>query len=120
MIITPTHPSAEATHAAVTMDNGANIIAAAKKLNRLWLNCFGDSVHLEISTSICVWSRSPSNEPVLHRRECALSWVAEEEPYKEAQTELRIPQHGLIIVCYKSYSNGLTAIILHIVVLSTI
>lgn len=31
MIIIPSHPSAETTHATVTMDNGTNIYAAAEK-----------------------------------------------------------------------------------------
>ncbi len=38
--------------ACITTDNGANIIAAVKKLNWPWLNCFGHNLHLAVTNAM--------------------------------------------------------------------
>ncbi|RXN10424.1 zinc finger BED domain-containing 1-like protein [Labeo rohita] len=38
--------------ACITTDNGANIVAAVKKLNWPWLNCFGHNLHLAVTNAM--------------------------------------------------------------------
>ncbi|KAI2662248.1 E3 SUMO-protein ligase ZBED1 [Labeo rohita] len=66
--------------ACITTDNGANIIAAVKKLNWPWLNCFGHNLHLAVTNAM------------------ASSWLKRRDLAK-AQAELQIPQHSLILDC---------------------
>ena len=38
--------------ACITTDNGANIVAAVRKMDATWLNCFGHNLHLAVTNEM--------------------------------------------------------------------
>lgn len=90
--------------ACITTDNGANIIAAVKKLNWPWLNCFGHNLHLAVTNAMSsVKERTARAMGLCHALAGAFSqsWLKRRD-LAQAQEELRIPKHGLILVKYHS------------------
>ncbi|XP_051997764.1 E3 SUMO-protein ligase ZBED1-like [Xyrauchen texanus] len=64
----------------ITTDNGANIVAAVKKLNWPWLNCFGHNLHLAITNAMArVKDRTARAMGLCHTlaysvQDCATRW----------------------------------------------
>jgi len=88
--------------ACITTDNGANIVAAVKKLNWPWLNCFGHNLHLAVTNAMAsVKDRTARAMGLCHTLVSTFSqsWLKRRDLAK-AQAELQIPQHGLILVSY--------------------
>ena len=79
--------------ACITTGNRANIVAAVKKMNWTWLNCFGHNLHLSVkdctarAMGLCHTLVGAFSQSWLKRRDLA-----------NAQAELQTPQHGLIMV----------------------
>ncbi len=89
--------------ACITTDNGANIVAAVKKLNWPWLNCFGHNLHLAVTNAMAsITDRTARTMGLCHTlvSKFSQSWLRRRDLAK-AQAELQIPQHGLILVSYK-------------------
>uniref|UniRef100_A0A9J7X3Z0 HAT C-terminal dimerisation domain-containing protein n=1 Tax=Cyprinus carpio carpio TaxID=630221 RepID=A0A9J7X3Z0_CYPCA len=87
--------------ACITTDNGANIVAAVKKLNWPWLNCFGHNLHLAVTNAMAsVKDRTARAMGLCHTLVSTFSqsWLKRRDLAK-AQAELQIPQHGLILDC---------------------
>lgn len=86
--------------AAITTDNGANMVAAIKKLDWPWLNCFGHNLNLAVTNA-------PKKEKERTERttgachsilgQFSHSWQRKRD-LKKAQQELRLPQNALITV----------------------
>ncbi|RXN13466.1 zinc finger BED domain-containing 1-like protein [Labeo rohita] len=85
----------------ITTDNGANIVAAVKKLNWPWLNCFGHNLHLAVTNAMAsVKDRTARAMGLCHTLVSTFShsWLKRRDLAK-AQAELQIPQHSLILDC---------------------
>ncbi|KAM4590974.1 E3 SUMO-protein ligase ZBED1-like [Odontesthes bonariensis] len=87
--------------ACITTDNGANIVAAVRKLQWTWLNCFGHNLHLAVTNAMAsVKDRTGRAMGLCHSLVSAFSqsWPKRRDLAK-AQAELQAPQHGLIMDC---------------------
>ncbi len=86
--------------ACITTDNGANIVAAVRKLGWPWLNCFGHNLHLEVTNAMTAENDCTSHT-IGHCRALVTvfsqSWQRKKWLQKE-QTELKLPQHSLVLV----------------------
>lgn len=90
--------------ACITIDNGANIVAAIRQLKWPWLSCFGHNLNLAINNSLAQQRASTDrafgvcravNITFLH------SWLRRRELQK-AQVEIKHPKHSLITVIFKT------------------
>uniref|UniRef100_A0A3P9LVT4 BED-type domain-containing protein n=1 Tax=Oryzias latipes TaxID=8090 RepID=A0A3P9LVT4_ORYLA len=84
----------------ITTDNGANIVAAVRKLGWTWLNCFGHNLHLAVTNSMKTEKdRTARAMGVCRNLVTAFpqSWQKKEKLQKE-QVEHNLPQHGLVLV----------------------
>ncbi|XP_078020895.1 E3 SUMO-protein ligase ZBED1-like [Epinephelus lanceolatus] len=87
--------------ACITTDNGANIVAAVKKMSWTWLNCFGHNLHLAVTNAIAsVKDRTARAMGLCHSLVGAFSqsWLKRRDLAK-AQAELQTSQRGLIMDC---------------------
>ncbi|KAK7918646.1 hypothetical protein WMY93_009930 [Mugilogobius chulae] len=84
----------------ITTDNGANIVAAVRKMDWPWLNCFGHNLHLAVTNAVSsTKERTARALGVCHTLVSAFSqsWLKRRELMR-AQEELQLPQQGLILM----------------------
>nr|XP_055037872.1 E3 SUMO-protein ligase ZBED1-like [Misgurnus anguillicaudatus] len=87
--------------ACVTSDNGANIVAAVRKLGWGWLPCFGHNLHLAVTNSMKAEKERTARAMGLCRTLVTAfshSWQKNQHLQKE-QIELDLPQHSLVLDC---------------------
>ncbi len=78
----------------ITTDNGANIVAAVRKLGWKWLNCFGHNLHLAVTNAMKTQATGVCRTLVTTFSQ---SWQKKRKLQKE-QAELNMPQHCLVLV----------------------
>lgn len=86
--------------ACITTDNGANIVAAVRKLEWPWLNCFGHNLNLAVTNSMSAEKERTSRAMGLCRNlvtAFAHSWSRKKKLLEE-QEALNLPTHSLILV----------------------
>lgn len=86
--------------ACVTTDNGSNIVAAVRKLEWPWLNCFGHNLNLAVTNSMSGEKERMSRVMGLCRNLVAAfanSWSRKKKLRKE-QEALNLPKHSLALV----------------------
>ncbi len=84
----------------ITTDNGANIVAAVRKLGWKWLNCFGHNLHLAVTNAMKTEKDRTARAMGVCRTLVAAfsqSWQKKRKLQKE-QAELNMPQHCLVLV----------------------
>ncbi|XP_076876677.1 E3 SUMO-protein ligase ZBED1-like [Brachyhypopomus gauderio] len=87
--------------ACITTDNGANIVAAVRKLGWQWLNCFGHNLHLAVTNALKSEKDRTARAIGLCRTlvtTFSQSWQKKRKLIKE-QAELNLPQHCLVVDC---------------------
>lgn len=84
----------------ITTDNGANIVAAVRKLGWTWLSCFGHNLHLAVTNSM----KSEKDRTARAMGVCrnlvtafSQSWQKKKKLQRE-QVEHNLPQHCLVLV----------------------
>ncbi|KAI2662058.1 E3 SUMO-protein ligase ZBED1 [Labeo rohita] len=88
----------------ITTDNGANVIAAIRQLKLPWLSCFGHNLNIAINNSLKKQQASTDQAFGVCRAvntAFSHSWWRRRELSK-AQEELKLPQHSLITVIFKT------------------
>uniref|UniRef100_A0A3P9IHA7 HAT C-terminal dimerisation domain-containing protein n=1 Tax=Oryzias latipes TaxID=8090 RepID=A0A3P9IHA7_ORYLA len=83
-----------------TTDNGANIVAAVRKLGWTWLNCFGHNLHLALTNLMKTEKDRTARAMGVCRNlvtAFSQSWQKKKKLQKE-QVEHNLPQHGLVLV----------------------
>lgn len=86
--------------ACITTENGANIVAAVRKLEWPWLNCFGHNLNLAVTNSMSAEKERTSGAMGLCRNlvtAFAHSW-SRKKKLREEQDALNLPTHSLILV----------------------
>ncbi|XDV32938.1 hypothetical protein PO909_003585 [Leuciscus waleckii] len=85
----------------ITTDNGANIVAAVRKLGWTWLNCFGHNLHLAVTNAM----KSEKDRTARAMGVCrhlvtafSQSWQKKKKLQRE-QVEHNLPQHCLVLDC---------------------
>uniref|UniRef100_A0A9J8DDS8 BED-type domain-containing protein n=1 Tax=Cyprinus carpio carpio TaxID=630221 RepID=A0A9J8DDS8_CYPCA len=85
----------------ITTDNGANIVAAVRKLGWTWLSCFGHNLHLAVTNSM----KSEKDRTARAMGVCrnlvtafSQSWQKKKKLQRE-QVEHNLPQHCLVLDC---------------------
>lgn len=90
--------------ACITTDNGANIVEAIRQLKWPWLSCFGHSLNLAINISLAQQRASTDRAFAVCRAvntAFSHSWLRRRELQK-AQVEMKLPEHSLITVIFKT------------------
>lgn len=86
--------------ACITTVNGANTVAAVRKLSWQWLNCFGHNLHLAVTSAMKTEKDRTARAMGLCRTlvtTFSQSWQKKRKLQKE-QAELNVPQHCLVLV----------------------
>ncbi len=84
----------------ITTDNGANIVAAVRKLGWKWLNCFGHNLHLAVTNAMKTEKDRTARAMGVCRTlvtTFSQSWQKKRKLQKE-QAALNMPQHCLVLV----------------------
>ena len=86
----------------LTIDSGANVVAATNKLNWIRLSCFGHKLHLGITKALARDRRYTRALGVAHKIVSAFScsWKRQRD-LTQAQTTLNISKHSLITVSFE-------------------
>ncbi|XP_047229374.1 E3 SUMO-protein ligase ZBED1-like [Girardinichthys multiradiatus] len=97
---------------AITTDNAANISAAIRSLEWLWLNCFGHNLNLAVTNAM--HDNRQKTERALGVCRCIVgafshSWQRKSELHKE-QVELGLPEHSLITDCATRWGSKLAMV----------